>query len=494
MTSPAASSSAPLARLRDRAGPALGRGLRRYTDWLVSISWKRFSLLWLLLLVVVNILIDLPLFNPVSGASRPAVRYQVHIGADGAVDIVPVAGSGARRDTEHVIADVSGDGPGDGRARISLGGDGLLIDARDGKDHTLVRIDGKGVRVEDGSTLAPPAPPAAPAEPAAPATLAPPAAPAPGSGAGAQSAAPADATDAIPAATAARLATLDPERAEQLRSALDDVTEQLDKLADDRRRNRERSALHESLGDLPIVLGLLSAILKMEGGRRRRVEASAAAAMALAGDEQIKRQLAEARMQAMQAQVEPHFLFNTLAAIDHLIETDPPRASTMQKHLIQYLRGALPKMRERATTLGRELELVASYLEILKVRMEDRLTVALDVPAGLRSASFPPMMLQSLVENAIKHGLEPAPDGGRLTVAAEIVDGALRVAVADTGVGFDPANSSTRGTGLGLANIRDRLALLHGDQARLTVTANAPAGTVVAIELPYALAGKAAEA
>jgi sensor histidine kinase YesM len=124
-------------------------------------------------------------------------------------------------------------------------------------------------------------------------------------------------------------------------------------------------------------------------------------------------------MAAMQAQVEPHFLFNTLASIDHLIETDPkPRASQMQKNLIALLRASMPTMREANSEgrpprdLGRELAVIRPYLEILKVRMEERLTTEIDVPDGLLSAEFPPMMIQTLVENAIKHGLEPKPEGG----------------------------------------------------------------------------------
>ena len=125
-------------------------------------------------------------------------------------------------------------------------------------------------------------------------------------------------------------------------------------------------------------------------------------------------------MAAMQAQVEPHFLFNTLASIDHLIETDPKRASQMQKNLIALLRASMPAMREAHPTahnLGREMAVIRPYLEILKVRMEDRLQIDVAVPEGLLSAEFPSMMIQSLVENAIKHGLEPKAEGGTLTCA-----------------------------------------------------------------------------
>jgi sensor histidine kinase YesM len=185
--------------------------------------------------------------------------------------------------------------------------------------------------------------------------------------------------------------------------------------------------------------------------------------------------------------VEPHFLFNTLASIDHLIETDPPRASQMQKNLIALLRASMPTMREANASgvrdLGRELAVIRPYLEILKVRMEERLQTEIDVPEGLQSAEFPPMMIQGLVENAIKHGLEPKAEGGRLSVKAEVRHGRLAVTVADTGLGFGKA--ATSGTGVGLANIRERLQLLYGPKATLTVTENQPSGTVVTITVPY---------
>ncbi|MEY3295399.1 MAG: hypothetical protein RLZZ451_1447, partial [Pseudomonadota bacterium] len=206
------------------------------------------------------------------------------------------------------------------------------------------------------------------------------------------------------------------------------------------------------------------------------------------------------RMAAMQAQVEPHFLFNTLASIDHLIETDPARASQMQKNLIALLRASMPTMREAAgggggngvRELGREIAVIRPYLEILKVRMEERLTTEVAVPEGLLSAEFPPMMLQTLVENAIKHGLEPKAEGGHLRVAGEIVHGKLQMTVADTGLGFGKA--ATAGTGVGLANIRERLQLLYGSRATLTVAENQPSGTVVTITVPYRMAEDASAA
>jgi sensor histidine kinase YesM len=217
-----------------------------------------------------------------------------------------------------------------------------------------------------------------------------------------------------------------------------------------------------------------------------QAEVKAAVATETAESEQLKRQVVEARMAAMQAQVEPHFLFNTLASIDHLIETDPPRASQMQKNLIALLRASMPTMRENHPTahnLGREMAVIRPYLEILKVRMEDRLQTQIDVPDGLLSADFPSMMIQSLVENAIKHGLEPKAEGGTLRVKAEIVHGKLAVTVADTGLGFGKA--ATAGTGVGLANIRERLQLLYGNKASMTIGENTPSGTVVTITVPY---------
>ncbi|HEY0884488.1 MAG TPA: sensor histidine kinase [Ramlibacter sp.] len=207
--------------------------------------------------------------------------------------------------------------------------------------------------------------------------------------------------------------------------------------------------------------------------------------------ETVERQLAQARLQVLQAQVEPHFLFNTLATVDYLIETDPPRASKMQKALITYLRGALPQMRQQSSTLGRELRLVTSYLELIKMRIEERLEVEIAVPEALRSAEFPPMMLQTLVENAIKHGIEPKPDGGKVRVAASLQNGQIAVEVSDTGVGLPDGellDGPTSGTGVGLQNIRDRLAMLYPGRSTLMLHSGATGGTLVRITLPHRVA------
>src|SRR5882672_12085085 len=208
------------------------------------------------------------------------------------------------------------------------------------------------------------------------------------------------------------------------------------------RKSGRRVRLGNYLPNLAFLFIIVSAAIKIAYAGRVKAEAKAAEAQEMAEAESLKRQVVEARMAAMQAQVEPHFLFNTLASIDHLIETDPARASQMQKNLIALLRASMPTMRETsdggARDLGRELAMIRPYLEILKVRMEERLATEIAVPEGLLSAEFPSMMIQTLVENAIKHGLEPKPDGGTLEIGAEIIDGQLVVHVLDGGIGFMP--------------------------------------------------------
>ena len=194
----------------------------------------------------------------------------------------------------------------------------------------------------------------------------------------------------------------------------------------------------------------------------------------------MSQQVTEAKLQALQAQVEPHFLYNTLASVQALTEVDPERASEMTGHLIQYLRNALPKMRESISTVAQEIDLVRAYLNILKMRMGDRLSFEIDVPPQLANAPFPPLMLPSLVENAIKHGLEPQREGGNVRISAEESSGKLRLVVADTGRGFTDA----LGAGVGLANIRERLAGLYGNAGKLTLEANSPHGVISTIEVP----------
>jgi sensor histidine kinase YesM len=193
----------------------------------------------------------------------------------------------------------------------------------------------------------------------------------------------------------------------------------------------------------------------------------------------LEKNVLQARLQVLQAQVEPHFLFNTLANVQHLVETDPPSASVMLESLIQYLRAALPQMRESATNLGREVDMSRAFLEINRMRMGSRLAFDVQVPEALRCRPFPPMMLISLVENAVKHGVDPCCDAGSINIRASESGGTLAVSVADTGEGILPR----KGTGVGLSNIRERLKALYGTSARLVMSENRPHGVIASIEI-----------
>lgn len=210
---------------------------------------------------------------------------------------------------------------------------------------------------------------------------------------------------------------------------------------------------------------------------RRRNERAAAAQTA------TEKELTEARLSLLHAQVEPHFLYNTLASAQLLTRSDPARADEMLGHLIQYLRHSLPRTQEESSTLGEELERAIAYLEILRIRMGPRLQVQVDVPEALLGTPLPPMMLQTLVENAIKHGLEPRTGGGTVWIRARQGDGQVAITVADDGAGF---GAKPGGTGIGLKNVRERLRLLHGNAAGLAVVANFPQGVAATITVPAA--------
>jgi len=196
----------------------------------------------------------------------------------------------------------------------------------------------------------------------------------------------------------------------------------------------------------------------------------------------LSKQAAEAELKLMQAQVEPHFLFNTLASVQFLTETDPPMAGLMLGHLLSYLRSALPQLRSGSTTLGQEAELARAYLSIMQMRMESRLRFTVDVPADLQSHSFPPMLLMSVVENAIKHGIEPHAAGGEVRLEAKQRDGTLIVTVTDTGHGF----AEHLGQGVGLTNLRERLKALYGERSQFTLEGIQPHGAKASIEIPDA--------
>jgi sensor histidine kinase YesM len=189
----------------------------------------------------------------------------------------------------------------------------------------------------------------------------------------------------------------------------------------------------------------------------------------------------ETQLRMLQAQIEPHFLFNTLANLSALIRTDATTAERMLADLIRYLRATLQRTREAESTLGDEMELLRNYLDILGLRLGGRLRWTFDVPDELLVRRFPLMLLQPLVENAVTHGIEPKVSGGELRIAARLDEGRLRLAVADTGVGLREGGS---GTGFGLENVRQRLRALFGEAASLDVRENSGGGVVATLEIP----------
>lgn len=197
--------------------------------------------------------------------------------------------------------------------------------------------------------------------------------------------------------------------------------------------------------------------------------------------ESLTVQMTQARLSALQAQIEPHFLFNTLANVKRLYETAPLRGREMLSSLIGYLRAALPTMRQSGSTLRREIELARSYLTILQMRMGDRLKFSIDAPDALLDAEVPPLVLGTLIENALKHGLAPLPEGGTLLIRALRDGDQLRIEVHDNGRGF----YGQGGSGVGLANTRSRLAALYGSAAALQLAANSPSGVVATVLLPF---------
>jgi signal transduction histidine kinase len=453
-----------------------------YAGWLVSISWLRFFVLAVLLLASMGILLDMPPFTW-------RITEQTTVDEPRRVTVVPPVPPAPRASVPAppkapIVIDKPAPGSRSEGVDISIGKEGIRITPK----------------------------PARPAEAASAAASA------------AERAGEAAASAASLADKRVVIQLPDGPTSEAVREAVADARQQIEESIREAREEAEQAArdaaearrdAEAAIADLKEELGqkrshtrvtkvgigdflmqfsvfwvMASALLKIVYKGRMQAEVKAAQATETAESESLKRQVVEARMAAMQAQVEPHFLFNTLASIDHLIETDPPRASLMQKNLIALLRASMPSMREvnspgSASTrdLGRELAVIRPYLEILKVRMEERLATEIRVSDGLLSADFPPMMLQSLVENAIKHGLEPKAEGGRLSVSAEIVHGKLAVTVADTGLGFGKA--ATAGTGIGLSNIRERLQLLYGSRAGLKVAENPGGGTMVTITVPY---------
>jgi len=216
--------------------------------------------------------------------------------------------------------------------------------------------------------------------------------------------------------------------------------------------------------------------------REKVAELETEAALQKSRAETVERQAAQARLALLQAQIEPHFLFNTLANLHALIGADPARAQAMLSHLNDFLRASLSAARKDRNTLAEEFALLRDYLELLSIRMGTRLAFRLDLPRELAQIQVPPMLLQPLVENAVKHGLEPKIDGGEVTVVARREAGRVVLQVADSGLGFGAA--ATSGTKVGLAHLRERLAATYGAQASLDIADNAQGGASVTLSLP----------
>lgn len=195
----------------------------------------------------------------------------------------------------------------------------------------------------------------------------------------------------------------------------------------------------------------------------------------------LERSALDAQLQLLQAQVEPHFLFNTLANVQALVEAGSPQAAKLLASLVAYLRAAVPRMQEPATTLGQELELVRAYLELMRMRMPDRLEFALDVDPAANALQCPPMTLLTLVENAVRHGIDPSEQGGRIDVEVRLHDGRCLARVTDTGLGLTAAGD---GLGTGLSTLRERLRLAFRGDARLRLTEIEPHGVCAELDMP----------
>jgi len=187
-----------------------------------------------------------------------------------------------------------------------------------------------------------------------------------------------------------------------------------------------------------------------------------------------------AQLALLQAQIEPHFLFNTLANAQSVIESDPTTAKVILEHLNQYLRVSLGRTRRASSTLADEVGVVSALLAISALRLGNRLRYSICVPEALKAAQLPPLLLQPLVENALKHGIEPAVNGGEVRVEARQEKDSLCLRVTDTGVGLDASSPE----GVGLANVRGRLSSLYGDRGRLAIYSNEPHGVVADITMP----------
>jgi signal transduction histidine kinase len=200
----------------------------------------------------------------------------------------------------------------------------------------------------------------------------------------------------------------------------------------------------------------------------------------------VSRQLTETKLRLLQAQIEPHFLFNTLASAQQLASKGAPDAAQLIGHLVRFLRISVPSMRDERGALQREFEQINAYLAIMKTRMGDRLQFSVSAPPELDQMSLPPALTMTLVENAIKHGIEPSRDGGRVDVSAAHTNDCITISVVDTGVGLAAtATEKETGSGLGLSNVSQRLRAIYGGRAALSLKENAPHGCIATLTIPF---------
>ncbi|WP_416048842.1 sensor histidine kinase [Cupriavidus basilensis] len=234
-----------------------------------------------------------------------------------------------------------------------------------------------------------------------------------------------------------------------------------------------------------LVVGMLASasMIYFYWSREKLAHLERQAALDALQREEAEKQLVRAQLMALQAQIEPHFLFNSLANLDCLIATDQQAARRLLQRLIGFLRMSLSHTRAEQCTLRQEFELLRSYLDIQALRFGTRLAYEIELPPELAEVEIPPMLIQPLVENAVSHGIEPCMHGGRIVLSARAQgDNAVQVVITDTGVGF--GHAVTKGSGLGLTHVRERLARIFGAAASMQMEENTPRGVIVRLTLP----------
>lgn len=218
----------------------------------------------------------------------------------------------------------------------------------------------------------------------------------------------------------------------------------------------------------------------------RLADARAELADAQARNAAQEKTMLATQLQALQAQIEPHFLFNTLSNISGMIRSNPEGAETTLEHLTTLLRATLRRTREQQTTLADEAEILASYLAIQSIRMGTRLQYDIQMPNNARSIALAPLLLQPIVENAVLHGIDPLEEGGRIDIRASVASGELAIEIIDTGPGLGTTSTARKPAGVGLSNVRERLKALYGERASLRLESQAQRGTVAKLSIPLA--------